>query len=33
MGGGDSHDADDVVEAGTGTIDDSVAMYLGDYDV
>jgi hypothetical protein len=30
MGGGDSHGADDVVDASTETIDDDlVAMYLG----
>jgi hypothetical protein len=34
MGGGDSHGADDVVDASTGIIDDDlVAMYLGYHNV
>jgi hypothetical protein len=34
MGGGDSHGADDVVDASTKTIDDDpVTMYLGYHDV
>ena len=33
MGGGDSRGADDVIDAGTWTInDDPVTLYLGSYD-